>query len=64
MRTGGCASVGVVTEGVYVHTTLSVGIVTGDVPGDGGLGTLGGLLKGNGTRDLGVSTEDGNYERA
>jgi len=32
VRTGGSAAVGVVTEGVDVHTTLSVGIVSSDVP--------------------------------
>ena len=29
---GGCAAVGVVTELVNVHSTLSVGIMAGDVP--------------------------------
>lgn len=60
VRAGGSAAVGVVTEGVNVHTTLGVGVVTGDVPGDGGVSTLRGLLEGDGTGDLGVSTEDGN----
>lgn len=60
VRTGGSAAVGVVTEGVDVHTTLSVGVVAGDVPGDGGVGTLGGLLEGDSTGDLRVSAEDGN----
>jgi hypothetical protein len=32
VRTGGSATVGVVTELVDVHATLSVGIVSGDVP--------------------------------
>ena len=32
VRAGGGAAVGVVTEGVNVHATLSVGIVAGDVP--------------------------------
>jgi hypothetical protein len=32
VRTGGCAAVGVVTELVNVHATLSVGVVAGDVP--------------------------------
>lgn len=32
VRTGGGAAVGVVAKGVDVHTTLSVGIVSGDVP--------------------------------
>jgi hypothetical protein len=58
MRAGARAAVGVVAEGVHVHATLSVGIVSGDVPCDGGRGGLGGLLKGNGTLDVGVSTDD------
>jgi hypothetical protein len=62
VRAGGSAAIGVVTEGVNVHTTLSVGVVTGNVPRDGGIGTLRGLLEGDGTGDLGVSTEDGNYK--
>ena len=32
MGAGRCAAVCVVTEGVDVHTTLSVGVVAGDVP--------------------------------
>lgn len=60
MRASGSAAVGVVTEGVNVHTTLGVGVVAGDVPRDGGVSTLRGLLEGDGTGDLGVSTEDGN----
>ena len=32
VRSGRGAAVGVVTEGVDVHATLSVGVVTGDVP--------------------------------
>ena len=61
MRTGGSASIGVVAKGVNVHATLSIGIVTGDVPRDGGVGTLRGLLEGDGTSDLGVSTENSDY---
>ena len=64
MRAGRGAAVGVVTEGVDVHATLSVGIVAGDVPCDGGAGGLGGLLEGDGTGDLGVTTEDSNYKSA
>lgn len=63
VRAGGSAAVGVVTEGVDVHATLGVGIVAGDVPADGGLGTLRGLLKGDGAGDLGVSAKDGNYSK-
>jgi len=32
VRASGGAAVGVVTKGVNVHTTLSVGVVAGDVP--------------------------------
>lgn len=61
MRAGGGAAVGVVTEGVNVHATLGVGVVAGDVPGDGGGSGLGGLLEGDGSGDLGVTTDDGNW---
>lgn len=61
MRAGRGAAVGVVTELVDVESTLSVGVVAGDVPGDGGGGVLGGLLKGDGTVDLGVTTEDSDW---
>jgi len=59
VRPGGGAAVGVVAKGVNVHATLGVGIVAGDVPCDGGSGTLRGLLEVDGTGDLGVSTENG-----
>ena len=55
------AAVGVVTELVDVETTLSVGIVTGDVPGDGSGGVLVSLLEGDGTGDLRVTAEDSNW---
>ena len=58
MRAGGGAAVGVVTKGVDVHATLGVGIVARQVPRDSGGSRLGGLLEGNGTRDLGVTTDD------
>lgn len=61
VRTGRGAAVGVVTELVDVERTLSVGVVAGDVPGDGGGGVLGGLLEGDGTVDLGVTTEDSDW---
>lgn len=60
MRASARAAVGVVAEGVDVHATLSVGVVAGDVPCDGGLRRLRGLLEGNGTLDVRVSTKDGN----
>ena len=58
MRAGRGAAVGVVTEGVDVNATLSIGVVAGDVPGNLGRGRLGGLLEGYGTGDLGVTTDD------
>lgn len=64
MRTGRGAAVGVVTELVDVETTLGVGVVAGDVPGDGGGGVLVVLLEGDGARHLGVTTEDSNYMRS
>lgn len=60
MGTSGSAAVGVVTELVNVETTLSVGVVAGDVPGDGGGSALISLLEGNSTGDLRVSAEDSN----
>ena len=60
VRASGGAAVGVVTELVDVETTLSVGVVAGDVPGDGGRGVLVSLLEGDGARDLGVSADDSN----
>jgi len=54
------ASVCVITELMDVHATLSIGVVAGDVPGDGGRGGLGGLLEGHLSSDLGVSSNDGN----
>ena len=42
-----------------MHAPFSVGIVTGDVVVDGCGGGLGRLLEGDGTRDLGVPTQDG-----
>lgn len=58
VRAGGGAAVGVVTEGVDVHATLGVGVVTGDVPGDLGGSGLGLLLEDDGAGDLGVATDD------
>lgn len=60
MGTSGGATVGVVTELVNVEGTLSVGVVAGDVPADSGGSGLGSLLEGDGTGDLGVTTEDSN----
>lgn len=61
VRAGRGAAVGVVTKGVDVEASLGVGVVAGDVPGDGGGRRLGRLLKHNGAGDLGVSTEDSDY---
>lgn len=61
MGAGRGATVGVVTELVDVEGTLSVGVVAGDVPGDGGGAALGSLLEGDGTSDLRVSAEDSNW---
>ena len=61
MRTGRGAAVGVVTELVDVESTLGVGVVAEDVPRDSGGSVLGGLLKGDGTVDLGVTTEDSDW---
>lgn len=58
VRAGRGAAVGVVTKGVDVEATLCVGVVAGDVVGDGGRGTLRGLLEDDGAGDLGVSSED------
>lgn len=54
------AAVGVVSEGVDVHATLGIGVVAGDIPSDFGGGRLRLLLEGDGTADLGVTTDDGN----
>lgn len=60
VRASAGAAVGVVAEGVDVHAALGVGVVAGDVVGDGGRGTLRGLLEGDGALDVGVTTENGN----
>ena len=59
VRAGARAAVGVVAVGVHVHATLSVGVVAGDVPCDLCARVLVGLLEGDGSLDVGVSTEDG-----
>ena len=58
VRTSGSASVGVITEGVDVESSFGVGIVTGDVPGDGGRGRFGLLLEDDGAGDLRVTAEN------
>jgi hypothetical protein len=62
--TSGGAAVGVVTELVNVETTLSVGVVAGDVPRNGGRGSLVSLLEGDGAGDLGVSADNSNCDDA
>jgi hypothetical protein len=62
VRTSGCATVGVVTELVDVDATLSVGVVASDIPCDGGWGGLGGLLEGNSSGDLRVTSDGSNYD--
>lgn len=61
MRASASATIGIVTELVNVHAALGGGIVALDVVGDGGGGGLGGLLKGDGALDVGVTTEYGYY---
>lgn len=62
VRTSGSASVGVITEGVDVKSSFGVGIVTGDVPGDGGRGRFGLLLEDDGAGDLRVTAENAHCE--
>lgn len=62
MRASRCAAVGVVAEGVDVHATLGIGVLAADVPGDGGGRGLRLLLEGDGSGDLGVSTDDSDWE--
>lgn len=61
MRTCGCAAVGVVTELMNVHATLSIGIIASDVPCDGCGGVLGFLFECDGTGDLGVTSDACNW---
>ena len=60
VRASGGAAVGVVAKLVDVEATLSVRVVAGDVPRDGGVGVFVGLFEGDGAGDLGVTTEDSN----
>lgn len=64
MRTSRGAAVGVVTELVNVESTLSVGVVARDVPGDGGGSALGGLVERDGTGDLGVTPENSDCQES
>ena len=60
MGTGSCAAISVVTECVNVHATLGIGIMTFDVPLDGGGSGFAFLLESHGAGDLGVAPDDGN----
>lgn len=54
-------SVGVVSELMNVHATLSVGVMACDVPGDAGGRALRALIKRDRALDVGVSAHDGNW---
>lgn len=56
------ATVGVVTELVNMEASEGIGIVTSDLPGDGGGLRSRGLLKSNQARDGGVSTNNSDYK--
>lgn len=60
MWSGRCASVGVITKGVNVNTSLSIGVVSSDIIGNSGRGGLGFLFEGNGALDTGVTTDNSN----
>lgn len=63
MRAGRRAAVGVVAKGVDMETALSVGIVAGDVPGNGGGSRFGLLLKDDGAANFGVTSENSNWSQ-
>ena len=58
MRAGRGAAVCIVAKGVNMHATVRIGVLARDIPRDGGRGGLGLLLKGDGTRNLGVTPDD------
>ena len=58
---GGCAAVGIISELMDVEATLGIGVVASDIPCNGGWGRLGRLLEGNGSRNLGVTSDGCNY---
>lgn len=62
VRTGRGAAVGVVAKCVNVEAALGVGVVTGDVVGNGRGSRLGGLLEDDGPGDLGVAADDTNWQ--
>jgi hypothetical protein len=59
VRTSRRAAIGVVAELVDMYATLGIGVVAGDVVGDGSGRGLGTLLEGHGSRDFRVSSDDG-----
>lgn len=62
MRASAGAAIGVVAKGVNMHAALGIGVVAGDVVGDGGLCVFRGLLKRHRALDIGVSTENSDCE--
>ena len=61
VRSSGRASISIVSELMDMHAALCRGIVAGDIVRDGGGGGFGGLLKGHGAGDLGVTTKNSHY---
>jgi len=59
MRSSARAAIGVVAEGMDVNAALSVGVIAGDVEGDGGLVALRSLLEGDSALDGRVSSDNG-----
>lgn len=58
--TSGSASVGVVTKSVNVESSQGVGVITGDLPGDGGWLGRGGLLERHDTGNALVTSDNCN----
>lgn len=61
MRASRSAAVGVVSESVNMETSLGVGVVAGDIPGDLGGRRLGVLLEDDSSGDLAVTTDHADY---
>lgn len=59
--TSRCTAVGVVSELMNVHATLSIWVVSSDIPCDGSWGRLGRLFEGDGSGDLRVTSNGSNY---
>ena len=64
MWSGTGTTVGVITKLVDVHASLGRCITAFDVIGNGGWGSLRGLLEGNGTADGGITAKYCDYGRA